>query len=168
MIRYSLKCAEGHVFESWFRDSAAFDSLATANRIACAVCGGAKIEKTLMAPALGSQKRARPPEDDRPTPPAADGAPAPGREGESPAGKPAPALSGPAGPVEQVLTKLRQHLAEKADYVGRGFAEEARRVHLGESDKRAIWGEASPEEARALDEEGIPVAPLPFLSRRDD
>ena len=152
MISYSLKCAEGHVFDAWFRDSAAYDALAAAGRLACAVCGDARVDKAMMAPALAGQER--------PVPAAKEGAP--------PAAVPAPMLSAPAGPLEKMLTQLRRYLGEKADYVGRGFADEARRIHLGEADERAIWGEATSDEARALQEEGVPVAPLPFLSRRDD
>lgn len=81
---------------------------------------------------------------------------------------PAQLLSGTAGRVQEALTELRNYLSSKADYVGRGFADEARRIHLGESDDRAIWGEASPDEAKELADEGISVAPLPFLTRRDD
>ena len=163
MIRYSLKCAEGHAFEAWFRDSAAFDSLAAAGRLSCAVCGDSRVVKAIMAPALAGQDRAAPAEDA--APPARQKAAAPAAP---PADNPAPMLSGPVGALEQALTQLRRFLQDKADYVGRGFADEARRIHLGEAGERAIWGEASPEEAKALTEEGIPVSPLPFLSRRDD
>lgn len=116
-----------------------------------------------MAPAVTGQDRADAAEDA--TPPASQKAVAPAA---SPSDGPAPMLSGPAGPVEQALTQLRRFLKDKADYVGRGFADEARRIHLGEAEERAIWGEASPDEAKALKEEGIPVSPLPLLSRRDD
>lgn len=172
MIRYSLKCAAGHEFESWFRDSAAFESLSAAGHVACAVCGEHRVEKALMAPALGA---ARPPAPPEAAPRAAHaagadrkgaGGPQAGPEPGRPA--PAPMLSGPAGPVEQALAGLRRFLAENADHVGRDFVTEARRIHLGEARARAIWGEASRDEAKALEEEGIPVAPLPFLARRDD
>src|SRR5690625_4438099 len=166
MIRYSLRCAAGHSFESWFRDSAAFDKLAASDSLACAICGDSHVEKAIMAPALTASERASPaPARSEPTAKiAGPGNPRPGPNGaEQP-----PLLSGTAGRVEQALTELRRYLSAKADYVGRGFADEARRIHLGESDERAIWGEASPDEAKALTEEGIPIAPLPFLSRRDD
>jgi hypothetical protein len=156
MISYSLKCAEGHVFDAWFRDSAAYDALAATGRLACAICGDARVDKAMMAPALAGQER--------PAPAAKEGAPPPA----PPADAPTSMLSGPPGPLEKALAQLRRHLREKADYVGRGFADEARRIHLGEADERAIWGEATSDEARALREEGVPVAPLPFLSRRDD
>ena len=142
MIRYSLKCSHGHVFDSWFRDSEAFDALAGAGQVACAVCGDAKVEKAVMAPSVGG-----------------------GRQSEA---EPQAPLSQPASPAEAALAKLREHLAKNSDYVGTEFADEARRIHVGESDKRSIWGEASPEDAKALHDEGIPVAPIPWMSRRND
>ncbi|HLS19285.1 MAG TPA: DUF1178 family protein [Paracoccaceae bacterium] len=168
MIRYSLRCAAGHNFESWFRDSAAFDQLAASNSLACAICGNSDVEKAIMAPALTGSERASPAWEQS-EPAAKDKAASAGIPNPDPQGAEQPQLlSGTAGRVEQALTELRRYLAANADYVGRGFADEARRIHLGESDERAIWGEASPDEAKALSEEGIPVAPLPFLSRRDD
>ena len=149
MIRYALKCPSGHVFESWFRDSAAFDALSSGGRVACAVCGAKPVEKALMAPSLHGEERGGTE--------AAPAAPAP----------PAP-LTEPASPVERALAGLRRHLSETSDYVGDTFADEARRIHLGEAEARSIWGEASADDAKALKEEGIPVAPLPWLSRRDD
>jgi hypothetical protein len=150
MIRYALKCPSGHVFDAWFRDSGAFETLSAKGRVACAVCGGKPVEKALMAPSLRGEERAGAEE------PAAD-APGP----------PAP-LAEPASPAERALAGLRRYLSETSDYVGRRFADEARRIHLGEAEGRSIWGEATPEDARALHEEGVPVAPLPWLSRRDD
>lgn len=173
MIRYSLRCAAGHSFESWFRDSAAFDKLAASNSLACAICGDSHVEKAIMAPALTGSERASPASARSEPAPTdkASGNPrsGPGTPHSGPDGAKQPQLlSGTAGRVEQALTELRRYLSAKADYVGRGFADEARRIHLGESDERAIWGEASPDEAKALTEEGVPIAPLPFLNRRDD
>lgn len=148
MIRYALKCPSGHVFESWFRDSAAFDTLSGQGRVACTLCGAKSVEKAMMAPSVqGDERRG------------ADTAP----DAKKPAG-----LGEPASPVERALAELRRHLSETSDYVGNSFADEARRIHLGEAEARSIWGEASAEEAKSLKEEGIPVAPLPWLSRRDD
>lgn len=121
-----------------------------------------------MAPALAASERASPTSAQN-TPAATDKVAGSGNSRPGPEGaEPSQLLSGPKGRVEQALTELRHYLSTKADYVGRGFADEARRIHLGESDNRTIWGEASPDEAKALTEEGIPVAPLPFLNRRDD
>ncbi len=140
MIRYALKCPEGHGFDSWFRDSSAFDTLAKAGQIACSVCGATSIEKTIMAPSVSG---------------------AVSKTAEAP-------LSAPATPAEAALREMRRHLQDNSDYVGREFADEARRIHEGEADKHSIWGEASREEAKALHDDGIPVAPIPWMSRRDD
>ena len=142
MIKYALRCAAGHDFESWFRDSAAFDALLTAGQVTCSVCGDARVEKTLMAPAVTGAKKKD-------------------REAEAP-------LSTPATPAEAALRMLREHLKKNSDYVGKEFADEARRIHVGESEQRSIWGEATAEDAKALKDEGIPVAPIPFMPRRDD
>ena len=152
MIRYALKCPAGHVFDSWFRDSGAFETLSAEGRVACAVCGTTPVEKALMAPSLGGEGRIGKERAAAPTAPAA----------------PPASLAEPASPTERALAGLRRHLAETSDYVGRTFADEARRIHLGEAEARSIWGEASADDARALRDEGVPVAPLPWLARRDD
>lgn len=142
MIRYALKCAEGHAFESWFRDSSAYDALAEAGQVTCAVCGTTEVQKSIMAPAVSG----------------------PSTEVEETKNP----LSAPASPAEAALRQLRDHLSKNADYVGKDFATEARRIHQGEADARGIWGEATREDAKALKDEGVPVAPIPFISRTND
>lgn len=157
MIRYALKCPDGHAFDAWFRDSAAFEALQAVGQVACAVCGATGVDKALMAPRVKAEGRGG----------AKDSVAGPGEPAPSP--KPAPASLGePASPTERALAGLRRYLSEKSNYVGRAFTDEARRIHIGEAEERSIWGEASPEDARALHDEGVPVAPLPWLSRRDD
>ena len=145
MIQYALKCAEGHAFDSWFQSAEAYDKLAAAGMVACAVCGSDKVEKAMMTPRVGqSRKAAEPapePQTDRP-------------------------LSKPASAAEQALAALRRKVEETSDYVGLNFATEARAIHEGAAPERPIYGEAKPEEARALIEEGVPVAPLPFTPNR--
>jgi hypothetical protein len=142
MIRYALRCADGHGFEGWFRDSAAFDAQQAAGQLSCAVCGGGQVEKALMAPAVPAAKDAD---------------------------KGQPVLSAPDdSPLARAMTALRAHVEANADYVGPRFAEEARRIHAEGGAERPIWGEATAADARALREEGVPVAPLPLLPRRDD
>lgn len=140
MIRYSLKCDSDHAFEAWFRSSDAFDEQRRAGHVRCAVCGSAGVEKAVMAPAV-SGGAARP--------------------------EPVPSLSKPATPAEAMLADLRRHIERSSDYVGRDFATEARRIHDGESDKRSIWGEATLGDAKALKDDGIPVAPIPWMRRSD-
>lgn len=143
MIRYALKCPEGHGFESWFQSAAAFDKLAAAGHVACPVCGSAKVEKSLMAPAVQAPRDAAPP------------VPAP-----------RPSLSAPANPMEEAFAALRRQVEENSEYVGMNFATEARKMHSGEAPERAIHGEARPDEAKKLIEDGVPVAPLPFMPAR--
>lgn len=162
MIRYALRCDEGHAFEAWFRDSAAYDAQRAAGLVACAVCGATGVEKALMAPAVATRAAGPGPEA---APPAAAPASA------APHGAPAmlPALSAPPdSPAARAMAALRAHVESTADYVGPRFATEARRIHTEGGAERAVWGEATPAEARALAEDGVPVAPLPWLPRRDD
>jgi len=137
MIRYALRCDREHRFDSWFGSSDDFDRLTDAGLVACAVCGSSAIEKDLMTPGLASSAPAS-----------------------------APDLRAPASPAEQALGELRRRIEAAADDVGRDFAAEARRIHDGLAPERAIIGEARPSEARALLEDGIPVAPLPWPARR--
>ena len=160
MIQYALKCADGHAFDSWFQSAAAYDKLAAAGMVSCAVCGGTKVEKAIMTPRVRPARKAAAPDH-----PAATGQPGPAPE----AGAPPPgrgALSQPASAAEQALAELRRRIEANADYVGRDFAREARAIHEGAAPERPIYGEARAEEARALIEEGVPVAPLPFLPNR--
>ena len=152
MIRYDLKCAKGCEFESWFASSAAYDALAAAGMVSCAVCGGDNVEKALMAPRVRTARK---------TAEAAPEAPRPSEET-------APVLSAPAGgEVETMLRKLRAEIEAKSDYVGDRFASEARAMYVGDKEHRAIHGEATKDEAKSLMEDGVPVAPLPFRVRRD-
>lgn len=153
MIRYSLRCAEDHRFESWFASADAYDSLAAAGRLSCAVCGGGGVEKTLMAPAVGVGEVSPP----------AEGAAA--RRGPPATGPQGP-LSAPTHPMEAALRALRARIERESDYVGDRFAQEARAIHAGESPKRSVHGEATGAEVRSLIEDGVPVAPLPFFSGR--
>ncbi|WP_312531380.1 DUF1178 family protein [Paracoccus sp. (in: a-proteobacteria)] len=135
MIRYDLRCDQGHDFDGWFRSSDGFDSLRAAGQVSCTICGSIKVEKALMAPGVALARpqpsELRKPRDDR----------------------------------EAALEKLREHVEQTSDYVGMSFAAEARAMHEGQSPERAIHGEAKIEEARQLLEEGINVMPLPFMPR---
>lgn len=162
MIHYQLRCAQDHGFDGWYRDSAAFDKLAKAGLIDCPVCGSSQVTRALMAPAIG-RPRAAAPEAGLP------GAPAPAEE-RVPKGVP----EGPqaaAGPmpaqVMALLQRMRAEVEKNCDYVGEGFAEEARRMQRGESQHRGIYGETSDSEAEALRDEGIDIARLPWVPRAD-
>ena len=165
MIRYALNCDQGHAFESWFQNSAAYDKQAKRSLVACPICGSAKVEKAIMAPRLARAEAAEPslpspgpalPAGPTPIPPA----PMP----PIPAGKaPVAIMSPPERELLKKLKELRDQITKNADYVGPRFPEEARKIHYGETEHRSIYGEASPEEAKELHEEGIEFQPLPIL-----
>lgn len=135
MIRYRLKCDQGHAFESWFASASAFDALAAGGHVACVACGSTAVEKALMAPSVASAEA-----EERP-------------------------LATPTSDLERKIAELRDHVEQNSHYVGRDFAREARAMHAGESPERAIWGEARADEAKSLIENGVPVAPLPFMGK---
>ncbi len=142
MIRYDLVCDKGHEFDGWFRDSAGYDQQAGRGLVACTQCGTAKVEKRLMAPGIPAKSN---------------------RKSDAPL----KLMAGPADPRAQMLMKmmreLRQSVEENAEYVGARFADEARKIHYDEAEKRGIYGEATADDATALLEEGIEVHPLPRL-----
>ena len=165
MIRYALVCAETHEFESWFRDSAAFDAQVADGLVACPFCGSAKVEKQIMAPSLArSDRAARTPDAPGPTAPP-PGEPGPGAaapESPRPAAAQAMALLSERDRELRAMVKaLREHVTRNAEYVGPRFADEARKMHYGDIEHRSIYGEADAVEARALVEEGVEVHPLP-------
>jgi len=162
MISFSLCCDKGHEFDGWFRNSAVFDEQAGARELACPVCGSSKIEKTLMAPNIPVKANKK---DD-----GKDSANAGTDESagdNANAGARASVFGGAASADTQKLVEqirgLRKHLRDEADYVGDKFAEEARKIHYEETEKRGIYGEASLDEARELLEEGVGVLPIPSL-----
>lgn len=151
MIRFSLACERGHAFDGWFRSSADFDRQKEKRLLACPSCGSHEIGKALMAPNVATSRK-------RTAGPAETVEPAS-------TGKPAGIVA--TGPAQaELLEKLREikrELVGKSDYVGEAFAEEARKIHYGEAERRGIYGEASPESVRELMDEGIEVMPLPVL-----
>jgi hypothetical protein len=152
MIRYALTCDKAHAFESWFADSAAYDSQVKRKLVACPQCGSTAVEKAIMAPRLSTSKRRGAPAE---TPPAA----APDKLPPAPVA----ILSPQEQELRSKLKELREHLTKNADNVGPKFPEEARKMHYGEIEHRSIYGEASPDDAKRLAEEGIEFHPLPIL-----
>ena len=144
MIRYALNCDQGHEFESWFPSSSAYDKQAKRGLLSCPQCGSGKIDKAIMAPRLSGTNRETLPEAAAPKNPVA-------------------MLSPQEREIRTKLKELRDHLTKNADNVGQKFPEEARKMHYGEIEHRSIYGEASPEEAKGLAEEGIEFHPLPIL-----
>ena len=138
MIVFTLKCAGDHEFETWFRDGAAFERLSAKRAVVCPECGSTRVKKAPMAPRLTRG----------------------GRE-------PQQAVDEGAVKVRNALEALRKQVEERCEYVGGRFAEEARRIHYGETEQRGIYGEASDSDADALKEEGIEVGKVPWIPSAD-
>jgi hypothetical protein len=168
MIRYALNCDQGHSFESWFANSAAYDKQAKRGLVACPVCGSVKVEKAIMAPRLAASLGHSGTADPRPPSPSPSN-PTPPPPPQSTATPPIPPktpvamMSAAEREVRHKLKELRDHITKNAHYVGPRFPEEARKIHYGETEHRSIYGEASPEEAKQMHEEGIEFHPLPVL-----
>ncbi len=160
MIRYSLRCEHDHTFESWFQDSAAYGSQVRRKLVSCPVCGSAKVEKAIMAPRIVSKKTR---ERQEPVPVPAPKEAAPAEAPHTPAPASTPLMMAQERELRAKLKELRDHIVKNADNVGEKFPNEARKMHYGEIEHRPIYGEASPEEARALIDEGVEVSPLPVL-----
>lgn len=134
MIRYALKCEHDHGFEAWFSASADYDDQAARGLIECPFCGSHEIGKQIMAPAVAGTRKSI---------------------------KPDPAALQTM--MMQAAREVRSHVEQNFDYVGDAFAREARDIHEGRSEKREIYGEATPAEVKKLRDDGVPCAPLPVL-----
>jgi hypothetical protein len=137
MISYSLKCDNDHTFDSWFASADAFDKLSGADMVTCNICGSTKVQKAIMAPRVSTGK-------------AAETTP----------------LMAPDDHTARAIQVMRKKIEANSAYVGKNFAAEARKMHLGDAPERSIYGEAKPEEAKSLIEDGINVVPLPFMPNR--
>jgi hypothetical protein len=153
MIRYNLRCDRGHGFESWFQSSSAYESQEKRKLIGCPVCGSDKVERAIMAPQVVSKKGR-----ERVAP-----EPAPAETTAPAAAATTPLMMAQERELRAKLKELRDHIVKNADDVGERFPNEARKMHYGDIEHRPIYGEASPDEARSLIEEGIEVSPLPVL-----
>ena len=154
MIRYNLRCDRGHGFESWFQSSGAYDSQVKRKLVSCPACGSAKVEKAIMAPQIG-KKGGAPVAD-------AEASVAPAVSTEVSTGS-TPLMMAQEAELRAKIKELRDHVTKNADNVGEKFPDQARAMHYGDIEHRPIYGEASPDEARSLIDEGIEVSPLPVL-----
>ncbi|MGA0544915.1 DUF1178 family protein [Brevundimonas sp. VNH65] len=136
MIRYALACEQAHAFEAWFASSSDYDDQAARGLVECPFCGSRRVEKQVMAPAVAGTKRAAPPDEVR---------------------------QKMQTMMMEAAREVRAHVEQNFDYVGDAFAREARDIHEGRSEKREIYGEATPAEVKKLKEDGVPCAPLPAL-----
>ena len=145
MIKYNLLCADDHEFEGWFRDSADYDQQSDRGLVSCPVCGDDGVRKAIMAPAIP-------------------------RKGNSVDhnGVDGARIKEIRKDVMAAAEKARDFVEKNFDYVGEKFPDEARKIHYGESDERAIYGEASGKEVKDLLNEGVEIAALPRPARKAD
>lgn len=148
MIRYRLRCNAEHEFEAWFQNSSAFEKQAESGLLSCPDCGSSQVTRALMAPALQGTHR-----ETLPVP-------------AEPSSAEQKQVATQALALKQQLLSLRRKIEENFDNVGDRFAEEARKIHYGDSDPRGIYGDTTPQEREALADEGIEVSSIPWL--RDD
>ncbi|GEO12720.1 DUF1178 family protein [Microvirga aerophila] len=140
MIKYALACEQAHPFESWFPSSEAYETQRKRGFVTCPYCNSAKVEKQIMAPSVARKDKA----------PVAAAEP-----------QPVAAISEKEKELRAMIRAFREHVLQNSENVGKGFAEEARKMHYGEAEERSIYGEAESADVRALLEEGIDILPLP-------
>ncbi|KXF79391.1 hypothetical protein ATN84_06695 [Paramesorhizobium deserti] len=136
MIHFTLLCDQEHEFEGWFRNNEDYESQTARNLVSCPVCGSPKVGKALMAPSVSTSRTKE---------------------------KIAVGMGEAERKLIEQMRELSQKVRENADYVGDKFAEEARKIHFGETDPRGIYGEATREEVTSLVEDGVEIMPLPVF-----
>lgn len=196
MIKFTLRCANTHEFEAWFRNSETYEHQAAAGEIPCPLCSDTRVGKAIMAPSIvrGNARNPQPLTESKPQAQAQDGHPAE-QQGERQPGPGHPGYNHPSASVpaarpslgdagddagtrqqpmtlteaefKQVARELRREVEQNCDYVGARFPEEARRIQSGETGNRPIYGEASQEESQALRDEGLNVQTIPWIPLDD-
>lgn len=151
MIVFDVSCSNEHVFEGWFKDTDSFEEQVEAGAVTCPVCGDADVRKALMAPNVAGIRKGK---DDAATTSSASGA-AMGPQDEK------------LNEFVEAMHELKKHVEENSDYVGDKFPEEARKIHYGETEARSIHGEASPDEAAELIDEGVDFHRIPWPGKSD-
>lgn len=164
MIVFDLKCSDGHLFESWFRSSSAYEEQKSAGLVECPYCGSVEVEKAPMAPNVAAKGNQRAEPVNISANPLPEETPA---KAVAPAPQLSPELKELAEKAASAMAELQSHVEKNCENVGKDFAEEARKIHYGETEERGIYGESSLEEAQELLEEGIDVMPLPGTRRTD-
>lgn len=141
MILFQLKCEHDHEFEGWFKDSATYDAQSANGELSCPICGSANVGKALMAPRLRTSRQKEQAEEKK-------------------------RQVAMAEATRTAMAEIRKQVEANCENVGTQFAEEARKIHYGEAEKRGIYGEASLKETAELIDEGIEVHALPFSDER--
>jgi hypothetical protein len=160
MILFTLKCSADHEFEGWFRDNATYDRQHRRGLIACPECSSTRVEKAPMSPRLGRSHK------DGPAAPAADAQNEPS-ESSAPSLPQTSETTPTPAQVRRALQVLRRHIERNCENVGEQFAAEARRIYRGEAKARGIYGEATQAESKALLEDGIEIASIPWVPSSD-
>jgi hypothetical protein len=135
MIRYALACDQDHAFEAWFGSSSDYDGQAARGLVECPFCASRAVRKQIMAPAVAGTKKTATPD----------------------------VAAKMQTMMMEAAREVRAHVEQNFDYVGDAFAREARDIHEGRSEKREIYGEATPADVKKLKDDGVPCAPLPSL-----
>lgn len=168
MIVFDVSCSNDHVFEGWFKDSESFGEQVEAGAVSCPVCGDTKVRKALMAPNVAGIRKGK---DDALPAMSPDSAGVPDvAPSAGPAGAPNAAMDASDGKLAEfveALHEFKKHVEENSDYVGDTFPEEARKIHYGETEARSIYGEATPEEAEELVDEGVDFHRIPWTGKTD-
>ncbi len=138
MISFNIRCENGHVFEAWFNNSTAYEEQSASGKVVCPDCGNSSVKKAPMSPRV-NMGTSRPSATNVP----------------------------PVAAIREMISEIHRHVSENTEDVGENFAEEARRIHYGETEERGIRGEASDDEVQDLEEEDINVYRLPNLPRSD-
>jgi hypothetical protein len=162
MIVFDVSCSNKHVFEGWFRDSDSFSEQVEAGAVTCPVCGNTKVQKAMMAPNVAGIRKGK---DDAPPTGVPNRAPSDG-----PNAAPNAAMDtsdGKFAEFVEALHEFKKNVEENSDYVGDTFPEEARKIHYGETEARSIYGEATPEEAEELVDEGVDFQRIPWTGKSD-
>lgn len=162
MILYRLRCSKGHEFDSWFKDSKTYERQEKKSLIGCAVCGDSKVERALMAPNLGTKGNKKTGVSTNVPAPVAT---PPGPDQQQAQQQMAALAQAMPKELREALLKVRAEVEKNCEHVGDRFADEARKIHYGESDKRGIYGETTEKEAEELAEEGIEFGRLPWIPR---
>ncbi len=151
MIVFDLHCEHGHRFEGWFGSSEDYESQQARGLVECPECGTLNVSKAPMAPSVPAKSNTR---ADTPV-----SAPVTAEQSTPISNREMPAE------VQKAMEKLAEAQSKalkNSTFVGGDFAKQSREMHYGERDEAPIHGQASLKEAKALVDEGVPVAPLPF------
>lgn len=166
MILFDIKCSDGHVFEAWFQNNEAYEKQANCDLIECPMCGCTKISKSLMSPNISPKgevvdysSNEGSGHDNHKVMVSAHSVATNDVSSED--------VKRALEHMHNTMAKFRRQVEKSCEYVGTNFAEEARKIHYGEGEKRGIYGETTVRETEELIEEGIDILPVPGSDKLD-